>query len=353
MRKTVAVKFIAGLANQPNWLIGIESLLLTLVIGFLDYMTSWEVSLFVFYGIPIFFVSWCIGRSFGIAFSVLAAAVWFAANLPTHPYLTQEGYLWAGVNRLFYFVFVAVGGTAMRKLRDENVARVEALTLARKLEHEVIRAGEREQIRIGQDLHDGLCQNLAAIDCATECLREELLASRSEQVSTVTQIQKFLKETIVEARNLARGIFPVQVESEGLASALNELTIKTNFRREVTMSFDTSGDVELEEPAVAVHLYRIAQEAVGNALAHSGATHIDVCLHREDSALRMSIRDDGRGFLPDTGQPEGIGLRTMRSRAQLIGAELTIESGQGRGTAIECVCPLADMAARTLEPVRS
>jgi signal transduction histidine kinase len=143
------------------------------------------------------------------------------------------------------------------------------------------------------------------------------------------------------------------VESEGLASALNELVTKTNFGRGATMSFDSSGDVDLEDRAVAVHLYRIAQEAVGNALAHSGATHIEVSLHREKSTLRMSIHDDGCGFSRNGAQSEGIGLRTMRSRAQLIGAQLEIRSNDGRGTTVECLCPLPETSPLAMEAVRS
>jgi len=344
MQEAVIVTFKKSFAAQPIWLIAVEAFLLTLVIGYFDYVTSVEVNLFMFYAIPIFLASWLVSRPYGISLAVLAGVIWFATNFPSPP-LTFELHVWAAINRLCYFVFVAVGATAMRKLKEETTARVEALTLARTYEHEVIRAGEREQIRIGQDLHDGVCQNLAAIDCATTYLCKKLEtdqlseADRLSQVAVARQIQEFLKQTIVEARNLARGIFPVQVETEGLVPALNELTLKLGFGRECTLCFDSCGDVELQDPAVAVHLYRVTQEAVSNALRHSGATRIDVHLNREDSTVRLSIHDNGCGFLPGADNLHGIGLRTMRYRAELIGAQFNIRSAPPGGTTIDCLCP--------------
>jgi signal transduction histidine kinase len=359
VRKTAVVKFKDSFAAQPKWRITVEAVLLTLLIGYFDYVTSWEVSLFVFYAVPIFFASWHAGRATGITIALLAGVTWFTTNFPSQPYSTFQLFIWATINRACYFAFVAVGATAMRKLKEETIARVEALTLARTLELEVIRAGEREQIRIGQDLHDGVCQNLAAIEFATTCLRKKLetehlsQADRLSQLGIARQIQESLKETIVEARNLARGIFPVQVETDGLASGLNELMLKLDFSRESTMSFDSSGDVEVQDPTVAVHLYRIAQEAVSNALRHSGATQIDVRLDREGSSVRLAIRDNGCGFLPRADSSEGIGRRTMRYRAQLIRAQFTIRSEPGRGTTIDCLCPVKQSESRIMEAVQS
>jgi signal transduction histidine kinase len=334
------VKFQAAFEAQPKWVIAVAMASLVAGIGMADYLTSWEVSLFIFYGIPIFLGAWQAGRRVGFALAVLAGLVQCLANLPTHPYLTQGGYVWAAINRLFYFGFVAVGGAAMRRQREQSREHIAALTLARNLELEIIRAGEREQIRIGQDLHDGVCQSLAAIDCATACLKEDLEVDGLPQAATAGIIQKFLKDTIVEARNLARGIFPVQVENDGLASALNELATKANFIREGSVRFESSGDIEIEDMKVAVHLYRIAQEAMSNASRHANASSITLGLSQEGRNLVLTISDNGSGFKVSGNPVDGIGLRTMRHRAQLIGASIAILSEPGRGTIVECVLPI-------------
>jgi signal transduction histidine kinase len=355
----VIVNFNNSFAAQPRWVIAFEAVLLTVLIGYLDFVTSSEVNLFIFYVVPIFLASWHVGRGCGISLAVLAGVIWFATNFPSPPLPSLELHVWAAINRLFYFVFVAVGTTAMRKLKEETIARLEALTLARIYEQEVVRAGEREQIRIGQDLHDGVCQNLAAIDCATTYLRKKLETDqlsetgRLSQVATARQIQEFLKQTIVEARNLARGIFPVQVETEGLVPALNGLMLKLGFGRECTMQFDSSGEVDVQDAAVAVHLYRIAQEAVSNALRHSGATQVALRMDRDGSGVRLSVRDNGCGFLPGADKLEGIGLRTMRYRAQLIGAQFAIRREPTGGTTIDCVCPVKHLQPGLAEVLQS
>lgn len=339
------MKLSTSFASQPRWVIVAEMAGLASAIGVVDYVTTWEVSLFVLYGIPIFIAAWLVSRRAGFGIALLSGIVWFAANLGDHPYLTREGYTWAAINRLFYFAFVAAGSAAMRHQREESLARIAALTRARDLELEIIRASEREQIRIGQDLHDGVCQNLAAIDCATECLREDLETARLPQAAMAGKIQQYLKETIVEARNLARGIFPVQVESDGLVSALNDLATKANFIREGAVQFECVGDVTIADPQVALHLFRIAQEAMSNAARHANATRTSLSLSQSGPELVLAISDNGDGFDEASKTPGGIGLRTMQYRAQIIGASLTLTSNPGRGTTVECVLPLPPASA--------
>ena len=309
------------------------------VFGFGGYLTTYDVSTFSFYGIPIFLAAWYVGRRAGFGLAAFCGVVWYFANLHTHPYSNYEAYLWAGANRCFYFAFVAVGGAAMRRLQDESRAHIEAIMRARALEQEIVRAGEREQIRIGQELHDGVCQNLAAIDCVTSCLTEQLGAAGIPQAAMAEKIQKYLQATIVEARNLARGIFPVQVETDGLVSALNDLATKANFVREGSVEFTASEDIRIGDSQMELHLYRIAQEAMSNAARHANSKRVTVNLVQKGPELTLTIADDGKGFAANKNGSEGIGLRTMRYRAQLIGANLTIKSEEGHGTVVKCVLP--------------
>ena len=123
----------------------------------------------------------------------------------------------------------------MRGYRDATQAKMDALERTARLEREIVRTSEREQMRIGQDLHDGVCQNLAAIDCATECLKAELENTGLPAAVTARAIQKLLRDTIVDARSLARGIFPVHMDADGLCTALSDLVSTTNQLRQASI----------------------------------------------------------------------------------------------------------------------
>ncbi|MGB8169898.1 MAG: sensor histidine kinase [Chthoniobacteraceae bacterium] len=334
------VKLTGLFRAQPKAATALEAFVLAVAIGYIDYITGWETSLFIFYAVPIFFVTWYGDRRSGIVFAILCGAIWFVANYETQPYHTPEGYAWATVNRAIYFAFVAFGSTAMRLQREEARARIEAMTRTRELEQELVRASEREQMRIGQDLHDGVCQSLAAIDCATQCLKTELESARLPHASSAAVIQKMLRDTVVEARSLARGLFPVQMESHGLPAALQDLVATTNQLRHTSVSFAATGDIRVENRETAIHLYRIAQEALSNAVRHGHANHITVSLTEDHRHLVMTIDDDGRGISATNEVANGMGLRTMRYRAQVIDATLDVISKPSGGTSIRCALTL-------------
>jgi signal transduction histidine kinase len=333
------VNLEAAFSAQPKWLIVTEMALAVAVIGGFDTLIDWEKSLFLLYGAPIFVVAWWVGRRAAFGIALLSAIAWFVANLHDSPYTTHAGYAWATATRLCYLAFVAIGTSALRSQSELTRERLEALTLAREHELEVVRAVERERIRIGQDLHDGVCQNLAAIDCATACLRESLEGDGNKDSSLAGKIQEYLKQTMVEARNLAHGIVPVQVERDGMIAALKQLVSNANLGQEGFAYFESSGDIQIEDQQVALHLYRIAQEAMGNAARHAHATQVAVSLCADEGEVTLSISDDGHGFDPDAKTYQGMGLRTMDYRAKLIGARLDVASEVGRGTTIRCTIP--------------
>lgn len=330
-----------ALHKQPKALLFIESLLLVALIAKLDALGGWDVSMFLFYAVPILFVAWFGDRRLAILCAVACGVAWYLAKLDAHRYTTTYAYAWAAFNRMAYFMFVAIGGTAMKRQREEFRARTEALVRARELEQEIVRVSEREQMRIGQDLHDGLCQNLVAIDCAAACLKADLEAKvLLPEAETAEAIQKLLREAVVEARDLARGIFPVQMDSEGLPAALEELATKSNRLPQVTVTFHVEGEAGIEDPQVSMHLYRIAQQALNNALSHAQSSRISLRLAREGSRVVMTISDDGCGFAQSQSTSRGMGLRTMNYRARLIGAELVVESAPNVGTEIHCTLNL-------------
>src|SRR5690242_5720627 len=139
---------------------------------------------------------------------------------------------------------------------------VRDITDRKRLEREVLEISEREQQRIGQDLHDGLCQDLAAIELMSQVLEQKLAPKSKAAATRAGEIARHVRDAISQTRLLARGLSPVTLQSEGLDSGLLELAANTEKMFGVVCRFESSGAVTIREPAVATHLYRIAQEAV-------------------------------------------------------------------------------------------
>jgi len=327
--------------SQPKSAVLVECILIILAIGYVDYITTWQWSMSIFYAFPILLTVWHGPRKSGVALAVLSTAVWYVANMDDHPMLSDRAYLWVTFNRMAYFLFVAIGGAAMKNQRDEIRARMEAMTRSRALEQEIVRVSEREQMRIGQDLHDGLCQDLAAIDCATACLKSDLENRAVPEAAAAGNIQKLLQEAIVEARNLARGISPVHMDAENLPAALEDLVASANRANQAAITFAVRGQIMIGDTQTAIHLYRIAQEALRNAVRHSGASRVAVELSEEARQYTLSVADNGRGFNGTPPSSTSMGLGTIRYRARLLGASCEIHSKpEGGGTIVRCSLPL-------------
>lgn len=214
----------------------------------------------------------------------------------------------------------------------------------RDLEQEIIRIGEQERRRIGQDLHDGLGQMLTGIGLIAKNLaRRQAEEGRAEAAEEVAEIADLVKEADQQARILARGLIPVELDANGLSAALLRLVTNAERLFGITCSYEEIGIARIHDSAVAMHLYRIAQEAVSNAAKHSGANVIKVILATGKDQLRLRIQDDGHGLpeVPPVQQEHrGMGLKIMRYRAQMIGGTLEIRRRPARGTLITCTLRL-------------
>ena len=329
--------------RQPWWVAMLPPTLLTFFMGWLDDVTGWEVSLFIFYAVPIVMAVWWIGIRSGLFITALAGVAWWHANLDTHPYETMLGYSWALVNREFYFCVVVFAVMAVRSQQEADDSRIRMLEERRQLEEDIVSVSEHEQQRIGRDLHDGLCQHLAAIGCAARVLADDLQAQAVPEARDAVMIEESIRQAVLEARNLAHGIFPVHVDHNGLCAALSDLARETSRLTGVTIRFDEALEVHLDNPEHSMHLYRIAQEAVANAVRHGRAREIVMGLHLTPGYLELRIDDDGVGML-DSGKKKhaaGMGLRTMRYRAQILNSRLEIQPSASGGTSVMCRLPVA------------
>jgi len=226
-----------------------------------------------------------------------------------------------------------------RTLAAQSQARALAAAEAehQRLEREVLAAGERERQSIGADLHDGLGQLLTAVGLMCTALKEDTAETQPAVAKGLERMSGLLREAVAQTRYLARGLVPVGGEPDALQTGLAELTARTDGLGRVRCKFECPNPVLLADPAATGHLYRIAQEAVNNALKHSRARLITVRLVQEARQLLLVVGDDGVG-LP-AARHAGVGLGLMRHRANVIGATLAVASGPGPGVTITCLLP--------------
>ncbi len=204
-----------------------------------------------------------------------------------------------------------------------------------RLERQILEISDREQARIGQDIHDGLCQKLISLAFDVNALVAE---ASPEQAKRLGRVSDVLDESITESRRVARGLYPVRLETEGLVSALKELARTTAERFELNCACETSSDEVLCDFVSATHLYRIAQEGVTNAVKHSHCRNIEISLDDSGGDILLRIRDDGIGISGEK-MRSGMGLCIMQYRARALGGALYLRHGEQKGTLISCRIP--------------
>jgi PAS domain S-box-containing protein len=207
----------------------------------------------------------------------------------------------------------------------------------RALEKEVLEISEREQMRIGHDLHDGLGQELTGIALLTQNLRQRLAKNHAAEESQAARIATLINRALEQARKLARGFSPVELGPQGLETALRDLAAKVQSSMRCACSLKCAGNLHLADDATALHLFRIAQEAVNNSVRHSQATHIRIELDTIDGATTLAVHDDGIGMPASNSRGKGMGISVMHYRARMIGGSLEVKTSDA-GTSIICTC---------------
>jgi PAS domain S-box-containing protein len=210
------------------------------------------------------------------------------------------------------------------------------ITQRKLIERELLRVSDAEKDRIGSDLHDGLGQYLTGISCLSAALRDKLQLQMKPEADEAATISSLVQEAIAQTRALARGLCPVQLETSGLDTALEDLTFQVQRLHGIECHFESSGPADDCETSVALHLYRIAQEAITNAIKHASARRISVRLDFTGENKSLTIEDDGRGFDPNGAHEPSSGMSLMPYRAAMIGGTLTVTSQRAAGTQVEC-----------------
>lgn len=212
----------------------------------------------------------------------------------------------------------------------------------REMEKKVLEAGDRERKRIGRELHDGLGQMLTGIRMLSENLARKLKANAVPGAHELQEISEMVKEADEYTRVLSRGMVQVDVEKKGLSVALHNLCDRISGLNGIVCEYQETGRGEIEDHTTAIHLYRIAQEAVSNAVKHAEASHIKVRFTSNEDRTVMIIDDNGVGFCPEEqekGTMQGAGLQIMKYRATVLGGILELVRTQDDITRVRCIIP--------------
>ncbi len=218
---------------------------------------------------------------------------------------------------------------------------VRDLSERRSLERALFDAETRERLRIGQDVHDSLCQMLIGIHYQAELLQSKLHERSLPETALASRIGKLVREASECARALAQGLMPLAISPAQLPQALADLAHKTEECSGVSCRFALVGQPTLRDSATALHLYQIAQEAIHNAIRHGKPRHIEILFGEGSDSAYLRIADDGEGMGAKAAGSSGIGLRSMRYRAGLVGGVIHLESKPKGGVIVLCTVPAA------------
>jgi len=226
---------------------------------------------------------------------------------------------------------------------DIFVGIIRDLSKQKTLERQVAEISTLEQERIGQEIHDGLGQQLTGLSLLASSVRQHLASQNHPEEKELDEIVSQLQQAIKSARDLSRGLVPVPVTPEGLTDAFTRLVREVKNSTGIDCSFETHDAVDIKDRTNAMQLYRIAQEAVNNAVKHAHPSQVKITLDGRGDQCEMNIYDNGRGFQTDSAKTKGLGINLMRYRAGIIGCNLEIESTT-KGTQVRCLRNLANTA---------
>ncbi|HTR96385.1 MAG TPA: sensor histidine kinase [Candidatus Acidoferrales bacterium] len=342
------VRLQGPIGRWPRWRLVLSCLVLVTLVGAADYLTGHEILFSSFYLLPVGLAAWQLGRAFAVFIALLSVGAWLVGDLAAgavfpHAFVP----LWnAGIIFAFYLVVVSLIARLRQmnrdlevRVRQRTIALTEEIAERERLEREVLDVGERERRRVGRDLHDSLGQLLTGTALAGQVLREKLAARAPEEATAAERVVRLVEEAIEMTRALARGLDPAEIDGGGLEQGLRLLAARTSELSPARCEYRGDAPVPIHDNVTATHLYRIAQEAITNAIKHGQAAHIDVRLESANDRARLTVHDDGRGLPPASRRVRGMGLRIMAHRAAVVGGTFEIRAEPSGGTTVLCEVP--------------
>lgn len=319
------------------------------VLGVIDYLTGFETSFLVFYLLPVCVATIALGRGGGWLAALCSVLIWLLGDYAAG---ARYGNTWVPFwNALIalgvYLVVVELVNTLLAarreletRVRQRTAALADEIAERERLEKVVLEISERERRSIGHELHDALGQHLTGTAVIGQVLAEKLQERGAAEAPEARKLVGLIKTGIDQTRQMAKGLLLADIDAEGLTIALREFCASTAAQSRIECLFEGEDHVALAENGVASHLFRIAQEAVRNAVRHGRARRVVVHLGIVDHRLRLRVVDDGVGLPPSPERGTGLGLRIMEHRALIVGASFAVERRPEGGTVVVCELPL-------------
>jgi len=322
----------------------------------LDYAVGSNATFVSLYLIPMGLAAWFFGLPFSYFIAGLSTVFWVVGDMGAGIEIDNSTLAWNLFSRFAVFIAVSHLVRAQRRIHDDvealakkrSAQLVSEIQTRERLEQELVRISEREQRRVGHDIHDSLCQHLTGTALAGQVLVQNLKAKASDSAESAARVVELIEEGITLSRNLARGLHSVSRPGDGLMEALEDFAVSTNDLFKISCRFECPLPVLMSDIHVAQHFYRIAQEAVSNAIKHGRAKNIEIRLESHRGGKRLRVIDDGAGRPPFSPEGRGMGLRIMSYRADRIGAAFSIRRRDPSGTIVTCFLPLVPLVR---EPV--
>ena len=264
-------------------------------------------------------------RRLTVSFHTEKGTVWVIVSVTTFNF-ANENYL----RLIFVDVTPTINlqQTSSELLNRANIAELNLVTIS-----------EEVQRRIGRELHDDLGQQLTGIAFLSEVLFKKLSASNQAEMKDAETITNLINQSISKTRYVSEGLFPAELKENGLFEMLTKLTAYVISTHQVKCKFSCDQHHLINDSETSIHLFRIAQEAINNAIRHGHAKNILIQLNSSENGITLSVENDGRSIGEDTGSHKGngIGMRSMEYRANIIGATLNVSSPRRTGGTVICV----------------
>lgn len=339
-----------------RFVIGLLCMVVLWLIGLIDYLADYRLLFTVLYVLPIGVATVYVNRTYAMVLAVLSVAISTGGDmLGGAPSQSMVIRLWniGIIVSLFLIVIYLLHALHETLVGLETIveARTQALRQEmedrQRLEHETLDLSERERQAFGHELHDVVCQDLASIAIAGHLLAKKLQAQNLPEAENANEIASLVDRALTKARSVARGFFTAGFDIMGLAESLQEMARNVEERTGIRCEVNWQENLVILNEDVVMHLFRIAQEAIQNAVKHADPIRIEVSLRRISETVQLAIEDNGKGLSPSEKPVKGLGLRIMAYRAGIIGGTLKIESPSFGGTRIICVIPLEKISKKS------
>jgi len=340
---------LGNLLRRSRTLSIVIVLLILLVVGIADYLSGYEIDWSIFYLVAISLGFWNVGLRFAVLVAAISITSWLVGDWAAGViYPNRFVPVWnALITLAFYLVVIwlltrlkSFHQTLEARIRERTAALQQEVVARERLERAVADVTERERLHIGRELHDTVCQQLTATSLSLQVLSGKLSEDSLPQARDADQAVQLIEDAIYVTRKLAKGLFPLELAGEGLGGALLGLCRDTSELHQINCEFKNDVETPSISSTAAMHLYRIAQEAVMNAIKHGHVSQVVVDLAIEDEALVVRVNDDGIGLPDQLPVDRGLGLRIMASRAGMIGAHFSAKNNTSGGAMVTCELPL-------------